>query len=95
MNCGRLDCTGVHDTHRPWTTVCESTKDGQRVRQRELRNTPGTYRFLESHRDGRPGLVAYIAERTYDLTRQQRELRKQLQQVTQEIEKLKENYGKR
>ena len=95
MKCGRIECTGIHDTHRPWNTVCESTKDDQRIRQRQLRITPGTYRYLESHREGRPGLVAYIAERTYDLTRQQDSVRRQLQKVTQEIEKLKENYGKR
>lgn len=88
MKCGRIECTGIHDTHRAWSTICEATKERQRERQRQLRVTPGTYRYKEAHREGRPGLVDYVASRTRQLLRQRGRVHAELLKANQVIEEL-------
>lgn len=57
MDCGRDDCTGVHNYNRPRSELCESTKEKKRVAARRRRQTPGTYEYNESHGIGDAGEV--------------------------------------
>ena len=87
MLCGREDCTGDHRNHG-WSTLCEATKERQRIRQSRLRISPGTYRYKEAHGEGLPGLKAYVTALTRDRLNEREALVLKQLDNDQEIERL-------